>query len=427
MVEYVQQWLGGQGLSTTPAHITAIAIGIAVLAIFSLTINFIAKRILLSVVKYIVTRSEIKWDDILLERKVFNQLAHLAPAVILYNVIPLVFEGSPRLIGIGMQVIILYIILVTILALDAFINAVYDISHHHELTKEIPIKGFVQVAKIILYFIGGIFIIAQLLDKSPLFLLSGLGALTAVLLFVFKDVILGFIAGIQLSANKMVMPGDWIEMPKYGADGPVLEIALTTVKVRNWDKTITTIPTYALISDSFKNWRGMQESGGRRIKRAIYLDMNSIRFCDEEMIERFSKIRYIADYIQKKKKELADYNAALEVEDVDTEMLVNRRRLTNIGTFRAYVTGYLKHHPQIRQDMTFIIRQLAPTEHGLPIEIYVFVNDVVWANYEAVQSDIFDHILSIIPEFDLRVYQSPSGADLRNMLSCSSSATDTSL
>ncbi|MEC4678590.1 MAG: mechanosensitive ion channel domain-containing protein, partial [Nitrospirota bacterium] len=256
-----------------------------------------------------------------------------------------------------------------------------------------------------------ILIISALLDETPFYLLSGLGALTAVFMLIFKDAILGFVAGIQLTANKMVTHGDWIEMPKYGADGDVLEVSLTTVKIQNWDKTITTIPTYALISESFKNWRGMSESGGRRIKRAITIDMSTIQFCSDEMIEKFSKIRPIKVYIETKMKELTEYNT---IHDLDDANIVNRRRLSNIGTFRAYVVAYLENHPKIHQDMTFLVRQLAPGEHGLPIEIYVFCNDTAWARYEAIQADIFDHLLAAVPEFGLKVFQNPSGNDFKS-------------
>jgi len=304
----------------------------------------------------------------------------------------------------------IYMIIILMLALDSVLNAIEDIYRNFSASKEIPIKGFIQISKIALYFLSTILIIAILLNKTPLYLLSGIGALTAVLMLIFRDAILGFVAGIQLAANRMVANGDWIEMPKYGADGDVLEVTLTTVKVQNWDKTVTTIPTYALISESFKNWRGMQESGGRRIKRAVNVDMNSIRFCDEEMLERYAKIQYISEYIEKTKQELKAFNEAAKV---DNASLVNGRRMTNIGTFRAYVRAYLLNHPMINHQMTFLVRQLQPTEYGLPIEIYVFSKDQVWANYEAIQADIFDHILAVLPEFDLRVYQNPSGADFR--------------
>ena len=300
-------------------------------------------------------------------------------------------------------------ILVGVFVYDSFLNSVTDIYNNYEISRQKPIKGYIQIIKIITYIFVAIFVIATLMGRSPWVLLSGLGAMTAILLLIFKDSILGLVAGVQLSVNDMVRIGDWIEMPKYGADGDVIDVSLNTVKVQNWDKTISTIPAYALISDSFKNWRGMSESGGRRIKRAVNIDMASIKFCDAEMLERFQKIQFIKDYIEKKKDELAQHNKKL---NIDTSTLVNGRHMTNIGTFRAYIQAYLKNHPKIHQNMTFLIRQLKPTEHGLPIEIYVFSNDQNWVNYEGIQADIFDHILAVVPEFDLRVFQSPTGHDI---------------
>jgi miniconductance mechanosensitive channel len=334
----------------------------------------------------------------------------MAPAVVLYELIPIALEGLDLAIMVIRGALQIYMIVVIMLVLDSLLNGFERYYQNFRASKQIPIKGFIQVLKIALYFIAGILVISILLNKTPLFLLSGIGALTAVMMLIFKDAILGFVAGIQLAANKMVSVGDWIEMPKYGADGDVLEVALTTVKVQNWDKTITTIPTYALISESFKNWHGMTASGGRRIKRAVNIDMSSVRFCDVEMLERFEKIQYISEYIERKKAELEAFNQS---ENVDHASLANGRRMTNIGTFRAYVVAYLSHHPMINMNMTFLVRQLAPTQYGLPIEIYVFCKDKVWANYEGIQSDIFDHILAVVPEFDLRVYQNPTGADFR--------------
>jgi miniconductance mechanosensitive channel len=302
-------------------------------------------------------------------------------------------------------------IILGIIIIDSFLNAAHDVYNTYPVLREIPVKSFIQVTKLVFYFIGGIFIISIAINKTPIYLFSGLGAMTAVLMFIFKDAILGFIAGIQLTANRMVSHGDWIAMPKYGADGDVLEVGLTTVKVQNWDKTITTIPTYALISESFQNWRGMQESGGRRIKRAVYIDVNTIKFCTEEMLERFRKIQYISDYMEKKRAELEEFN-----KNIDGSSQINRRRLTNIGTFRAYVDAYLKNHPMINQNMTFLIRQLEPTENGLPIEIYVFCKDIVWANYEAIQADIFDHILAAVHDFELKIFQNPTGSDFRELM-----------
>ena len=411
-MELIRNWLINAGLETTMAEFATIGLALTFVILLSVISDLIARRMLLSWIGYVISRTGAKWDDILLKRKVFSKLAHLAPAMVIYLASPLILKDYSAVAATIMSAVMIYIIVVAILVLNALLNALSDIYQNFEVSKEVPIKGFVQVLKIIVFFLGGILIISRILDKSPLYLLSGLGALTAVLMLVFKDVILGFVAGIQLSANKMIANGDWIEMPQYGADGDVLEVALTTVKVQNWDKTITTIPTYALISGSFKNWRGMSESGGRRIKRAVNIDMSTVSFCTEDMLKRFSSIRYIADYIDRKIKEIEEDNIAKNIEEADP---VSGRRLTNIGTFRAYVIEYLKDHPMISQEMTFIVRQLAPTEHGLPLEIYIFCKDKVWANYEAIQSDIFDHILAVMPEFDLKVFQNPTGNDFKRL------------
>jgi miniconductance mechanosensitive channel len=305
---------------------------------------------------------------------------------------------------------LVYMILAGLFAFNSFLNAVVDIYNTFEIAREKPIKGYVQISMIIISIFGGIFALSTLLNRSPWPLLSGLGAMTAILLLIFKDSILGLVASIQLSVNDMVRIGDWIEMPKFNADGDVIDVSLHTVKVRNWDKTITTIPAYALIADSFKNWRGMSESGGRRIKRAINIDMTSVKFCTPEMLDRYEKFQLLTDHVRSKRKEIVKYNAA---HSIDTSELINGRNLTNIGTFRNYLVAYLRHHPKIHNDMTFLIRQLPPREHGLPIEVYVFSNDQAWANYEDIQADIFDHILAVLPEFDLRVFQQPSGSDVR--------------
>lgn len=384
-----------------------------VVLLLSVTVNYIAKRYILKSLTYVITRSKTKWDDAILHQGAPNRLAHLAPALVIYVLTPFALEGMETTIAVIRGATQIYMIIVLMLVLDSLLNTVEEIYRGFRASKEIPIKGFIQISKIALYFVSAIFVISILLNKTPFFLLSGIGALTAVLMLIFRDAILGFVAGIQLAANKMVANGDWIEMPKYGADGDVLEVTLTTVKVQNWDKTVTTIPTYALISESFKNWRGMQESGGRRIKRSVNIDMNSIRFCDEEMLERFGKIQYISEYIETKKAELEEFNQSIKA---DNASLANGRRMTNVGTFRAYVKAYLLNHPMISKEMTFLVRQLQPTENGLPIEVYVFSRDKVWANYEAIQADIFDHILAVVPEFDLRVYQNPSGSDFSSLV-----------
>jgi miniconductance mechanosensitive channel len=384
-----------------------------ILAVIVLIISWIAfrisRRIVADVVHRIFKRTRFTWDDVLQENKLFMRLTLIVPVLIIHVFIPLMLDGYPQVEAVAAGAVTIYFIIVAFLVLDALINSLHAIYQTFRVSRDIPLKGFTQVLKIVLFCTGLIMVISVILDRSPIYLLSGLGAMTAVLMLIFKDPILGFVAGIQLISNRMLKHGDWIEMPRYNADGDVIDITLTTVKVRNWDKTITTIPTYALINDSFKNWRGMQESQGRRIKRSIYIDMNTITFCTPRMLERFATIRYISDYMQRKHKELEAYNAE---RGIDKQDATNARRLTNIGTFRAYVHAYLQNHPMINTTMTFLVRQLAPTQHGLPLEIYVFCKDKTWANYEAVQSDIFDHLLAIAGEFDLKVYQYPSGTDI---------------
>ena len=410
LLGFIHDWLVNLGVNAAMADMLASCVPIVLIIVLSVLAHLVAKHLILDGLTHLITRTETKWGNILLERKVLNRLSYLASALVIYVMATSALEGYDRLTASITSAVLIYMIVIGFLIIDALLNSALDIYHTFEVSKEIPIRSFVQAVKIAIYFTGGIFVVSFMLNKTPIYLFSGLGALTAVLMLIFKDTVLGFVAGIQLTANKMVAHGDWITMPKYGADGDVLEVALATVKIQNFDKTITTIPTYALISESFQNWRGMKESGGRRIKRAVYIDINTIKLCTEEMLERFSKIQYISEYIAGKKKEVVAYNAGAQVDDAS---LVNGRRLTNIGTFRAYVISYLKNHTMINQEMTFLVRQLAPTEHGLPIEIYVFCKDTVWANYEAIQADIFDHILAVVPEFDLKVFQHPVGSDFK--------------
>ena len=352
-----------------------------------------------------------QWDDILVEKHIVKRILYFIPLILLYVLSSPILTGT-SLLPLSQTLISFLFLIAGMMFLDAMLNALLAIYGKSAIAKEISITPFVQVLKLVLYFVTGILLLSLLLQKTPLYFLSGLGALTAVLMFVFKDVLMGFVAGIQLIANKMVAPKDWIEMPKYGADGDVLEITLTTVKVQNFDNTITTIPTYALINESFKNWRNMNLSGGRRIKRYVNIDLGSIKFCSSEMLERLKRIQLISQYIQNRQEEILVYN---KKHQVDESTLVNGRRLTNIGVFRSYVEAYLRQHPMIHKDMTFLIRQLSPSENGLPIEIYVFCKDTNWTAYEAIQADIFDHILAVVPEFDLRVFQEPSGSDFQKI------------
>jgi len=410
LIEIISDFLLTSGLSENltnfliTAMLAIIVIGIALLA------DFIAKKILVTSIRQVFKRTKSTRDDILVKRKVFDRLSHLVPALIIYYTTDFIFSNYESLTEFIKSGIYIYIIVLILLVIDSLINALHEIYMTLPVSKNRPIKGYVQVVKIFIYFIAVIMILAILFNKSPKGLLTGLSALAAVLLLVFKDTILGFVASIQLSGNNMVKPGDWIAMPKYGADGTVMEISLNTVKVQNWDKTISTVPTYNLISDSFTNWKGMEESGGRRIKRSINIDIQSVKFCTAEMIDKFNKIQRLQEYIKDKTKEIEEYNME---HDIDNSVLVNGRRMTNLGIFRIYMEQYLKNHPKIHQDMTFLVRHLQPSEKGIPIEIYVFSNDQEWANYEAIQADIFDHILAVIPEFELKVYQNPSGADFQ--------------
>jgi miniconductance mechanosensitive channel len=408
MIFNLNQWLIYKGIEKTAAVLIANAATVVIILLFSILAFFITKQVFLRILAFYIHRTKVLWDDKLLDRKVFRRLAHMIPAIVIYAVAGLFPDYSVVI----QKIAIIYIIVVGTLVMLALLDAIDDIYQTFEASRFKPIRSIVQALKIVIWIIGGIWMIATMIDRSPLLLLSGIGAVTAIILLIFKDSLLGLVAGIQLSSNDMLRIGDWIEMPKYDADGDVTDISLNTVKVRNFDNTITTIPAYALISDSFKNWRGMQESGGRRIKRSIFIDSSSIRFCTEEMLEKFSKFRYLSGYIEKKRQELAKHN--LE-HDMDPAQSVNARRLTNIGTFRAYLQAYLEKHPEIHPEMAKMARQLPLTEHGIPIEIYAYTKDTSWESYEAVQADIFDHILAIVPEFELRIYQSPTGYDLRHM------------
>jgi len=395
------------GLGEAAALLAARAIaGVGVL-ILAWAACLLARLVLGRGIARFAQRTRTTWDDLLVQRKVFVRLAHLAPALVVYALVPVVLAGAPQAVTVVQQAAVVYLLLAGLLAVNAFLAGVVDIHQKLEFGRKMPIRSFVQAIKVVLCLLVGIAVVSILMGRSPVYLLGGLGAMAAVLMLIFKDSILGLVAGVHLSLNHMVKIGDWIEMPKYGANGSVVDVSLTTVKVQNWDMTISTIPTYALIVDSFKNWRGMTDSGGRRIMRSVHIDMTSIRFCTEQMLAKFKGFRHISDYVERKLEEIGRHNAECSVDESD---LVNGRHLTNVGTFRAYLDAYLRDHPTINQDMTFLVRHLAPTERGLPIQIYVFCKDQRWVNYEGIQADIFDHVLAVIPEFGLRVFQYPTGA-----------------
>ena len=370
---------------------------------------FILKKTIISFIQ----RSENNFDDILVENKVISRFSYFIPSFLISRLAPYALPDYPEGVAAVQKAVDMYVIFVVMLLLSAVINSLYDFYNSLETSKNKPVKGFAQVLKLIVYIVGILMIVATLLNQNLGNLVIGLGTLSAVLMLVFKDPILGFVGGLQLSANDMVRIGDWISMPKYGADGDVLDITLTTVKVQNFDKTITTLPTYALVSDSFTNWRGMAESGGRRVKRHISIDMESVKFCDSKMMEYFRKFQLLQAYLDEKEQEIAAYNI---VNQIDTSVFVNGRRQTNLGVFRAYLKAYIKAHPMVHKEMSVLVRQLQPSEKGLPMEIYFFSKDQAWGTYEDLQSDIFDHVLAVIPEFGLRVFQNLSGGSIAKAL-----------
>jgi miniconductance mechanosensitive channel len=371
----------------------------------------IARRTLVVGIRTFAAKSSVQWDDRLVDAKLFIRLAHLAPALVVYYGADLIPELNETISILIRRLAASAIALVVALSISSFLNAAEDIYSGLSDYRSRPIKGYLQLVKLAVGIITVVVIIATLFDKSPLLFLSGLGAMTAVLLLVFKDTILSLVASVQLTGNDMIRVGDWIEMPQYRADGDVIDIALHTVKIQNWDKTITTIPTHKLIEDSFKNWRGMALAGGRRIKRSIFIDVNTIDFLEPDEIDAFEKYALLRDYIEHKRQEIETYNASGR----DRTINANIRRLTNLGTFRAYIYSYLKNHPQIHKNMTLLVRQLDPTPQGLPIEIYCFTTTTEWNAFEDIQSDMMDHLFAVAPDFGLRTFQNPSGEDLRGL------------
>lgn len=413
MNELIAQWVGKIPNINGYENLISSAIASALVLLLAAAALVIAKRVFVYLIHKLFAKTESELDDILVRRKVFDRLAYLAPSWVAYKLMPAALQDYPVLVSLILSAIAIYSVVIVVMVVDSVIDAAMDMYRSVSVTGRKPIQSFAQVAKLVTYFIAIITIVSLVIGESPLKLFAGLGAMTAVLMLVFKDPILGFVAGIQLSYNNMVSVGDWVEIPQHNADGDIMEIGLTTVKVRNFDNTVTTVPTQSLIDESFKNWRGMQESGGRRIKRSIFIDLNSISFCDDEQLARYSKIDYIKETLKTTRSELEKYNA----ENANAqESKVNGRRITNIGTFRAYILAYLQNHSQINQQLTVMVRQLAPSESGLPLEIYAFSSEKNWSKYEGIQADIFDHLFAVANEFDLRVFQKPSGADFSQIV-----------
>lgn len=398
------------GLSETMSEWLCGVISVLFLVLVAWIAKLITREVVVRAIEHIIKKTKTSFDDYLIDNKLFRRLAHLVPAFIILLLAPVIFKMFPGVIPYVQNIAKIYIIIVFARSLGSLINSVHDMYNHLGYSQNRPIKGYVQMAHIIVYFVAFLILVAIVFNVSLLAVFGSLGAIAAVLLLIFKDTILGITASIQLSANDMVKIGDWIEMPSHNADGEVIEITLYAVKVQNWNKTISTIPPYELISKSFTNWKGMSEAGARRIKRSINIDMKSVKFCTPEMIERFRKIKLLEEYINQRTKEIEEFNKSMEW---DLSSSVNGRRLTNIGVLRKYLETYLRNHPMINQNTSLMVRQLQPTDAGIPVEIYAFVNNPRWVIYENVQSDIFDHVLAIIPDFELRVFQNPTGDDFK--------------
>jgi miniconductance mechanosensitive channel len=406
----IDRWLLNFEISSFQLKIFSTFIVLAGFQIILYALWLFIRRFLLNIIARASKSTKTKWDEYLVEEKFFSMISNLGPLFLFDYYVDSLFYKFPDIGFFISKIVEVLMLVVTMVAINRGLSAVHRVLSASNTLRDKPLKSYFQLSKILSSGVFIILILSIATDKNPLYFFTGLGAVSAILLLIFKDTILGFVSSIQLAANDMIRIGDWVSVEKYGADGDVIEITLATVKVQNWDKTITTIPTYAFISDSFKNWRGMQESGGRRIKRSIFIKMDSIQFCDSKMIEKYSKFQLIGSYILQRELEINKYN---EEKKIDKSMLINGRHQTNIGLFRRYVYEYLNDHPLINTSMTIMVRQLQPTALGLPLEIYCFSSDKTWVNYESIQSDLFDHILAALPFFDLELFESPTGKDFK--------------
>ena len=387
----LMMWLQQLGVAQGGLLVVQRVVVIMGILLIAYLLDMICRKVVMPGVRKVTAKTQSTWDDYLLSDEVMTNVCHLIPPIVVYALIPLAFPNEPNFLSLVLKICTIYITVVVMKLICAFLTSLYTISSEHEKLKNHSLKGFYQMLKLIVVCIGVIIIISELISKDPIAILTGLGAGTAILMLVFQDTIKGLVAGIQLTANDMVRPGDWISMPKYGADGDVMEVSLTTVKVRNWDKTITTVPPYALVNDSFQNWRGMFDIGGRRVKRSIHIDMNTVRFCTEEELAHFKQQPWMEGFEETGKEEV------------------------NLYLFRHYLDYYLRHHPKVNQDMIMLVRQLQPTEHGMPIELYFFSANTAWVKYEALQAEVFDHVLATVHRFGLKVFQSPTGLDLQGL------------
>ncbi len=414
LVEKTTRFFEDMGASEIVASQIIQVFAYIVLIVVSVIAYKLTVKLLRSVIMPLTSRSKTHFDDLLIKNRFFVRMAFLVPAAIIYFSIEHELFIHKEVTGFIKDLSTVFFYVIMVLIFNSLLSTINDYYNRFHIAKDHPIAGIIQVLKIVVYILGLIGVFGFIFDRDVSSILVGFGTLSAVLMLIFRDPILGFVGGLQLIFNKMIAIGDWITMPKYGADGTVLEINLTTVKIQNFDKTIITLPTYSLISDSFQNWRGMEDSGGRRIKRSVNIDMDSVKFCTIEMLEKYKKIDVLKEYIIRTEKETEEYNTA---EGIDPSVMVNGRRQTNLGVFRAYLKAYLRKRADIHNNMTFLVRHLQPTEKGIPIQIYVFATTVDWEQYEGIQADVFDHVLAVIPEFELRVFQFPSNVDVFKLMS----------
>lgn len=405
---WVTNWLKDAGMPEYLLPWATLGIDLLLLILVAVIVDQLAKRIVLPAIKKAVAKSKTDLDDVLFEKRVFESAVHILPALVVQAGAPFVLQDMPDLLPWVSKAVSVYIIGTVVWVISALLDALHEFSKRSEYFKDKPMLSYVQVGKLVTYIIAGILVFSTLFDKSPLVVFSAFGAVAAVLLFVFKDTIMGLVASIQISTNDMLRVGDWVTMDKYMADGEVIKITLNTITVQNFDKTISHVPSYAFVSDSFKNWRGMTDSGVRRIKRTLLINVSTVGFCDREMLDRFAKFHLLEEYIADRSQEIEQYNIDRAV---DKTYPINGRHMTNLGVFRKYVEYYLAKNPNISQELSCLVRQLNPTENGIPLEVYCFATTTVLADYENIQSDLFDHLLAAAPLFDLQVFQRPSGQD----------------
>ena len=405
---WTRDWLADLGASEWLIGATTITVDLLTLALIAFITDLIARKVLLTIIARFVKRSKTKWDDYFYERKVFRNVAHLLPAILVYYAFPIVFDDIPGTIMFLQKLVQLYIIILVVLVVNKALRAFEDLMINSEKLVNSPLRTVSQVVRILAFFVALVLIISVLTGIEAGKLLGIMAGTSAILILIFQDSIVGLLANFQITMYDLLRVGDWVTLNKYEVDGDVIAIDLTTVKVRNFDKTISSVPAKAFVNDAFINWRGMKEEGARRIKRNILIDINSVAFCSEEDLKTFGRVQLVHNYIDEKQKEIDKYNT---IHNVQSDLGINGRRQTNVGIYRNYVQKYLEQHPRIDNNFMVMVRQLQPTPNGIPIEVYCFANTTVWAQYEAIQADIFDHLYAATSFFGLRLYQSPSGKD----------------